>query len=181
MADPRDRRGERLGVLAGMAAGLAVTLAALLWPGLPAGPSDPAARIRAWLACDLWAGAWLAVCVARLARHRFFSDADIDAALSVGTSEARVLQSLTQNTLEQAVLAMVAYGAWLIPADPPLPAASVWIAAGCFGLGRLLFMVGYARGAAWRSLGFALTFYPTVGLMLGRAGWLLAEAATGWR
>jgi hypothetical protein len=35
-----------------------------------------------------------------------------------------------------------------------------------FGLGRLLFLLFYARGAPARALGFTLTFYPTVGLYL---------------
>jgi len=107
-----------------MAAGLAATLLALLWPGLPLGPTDLAARLSAWFACDLAAGLWLAIAVARLARHRFFSDQDIDG--------------------------------------------------GCFSLGRLLFFLGYLRGAAARSLGFTLTFYPTVGLLVADGVRLLA-------
>lgn len=159
-----------------MAAGLAVTLPGLLWPGLPAGPSDLGPRLSAWLGGDLVAAFWLAVAVGRLARHRFFSDADIDAALHAGTPMAAVLQSLVQNTLEQTVLAVVAYGAWLLVPRPDAPIATTWIAVACFSLGRLLFFLGYARGAAARSFGFALTFYPTLGLLIGSAIRLLAPA-----
>ena len=158
-----------------MAAGLAVTLLALLWPGLPSGPSVTGARLSAWLACDLVAAFWLAVAVARLAGHRFFSDEDIDGALNAGTVRAHVLQSLVQNTLEQTVLAVLAYGGWLL-ARPGAPAATAWIAVGCFSAGRLLFFLGYERGAATRSFGFALTFYPTVGLLIAGAIRLLAPA-----
>jgi hypothetical protein len=165
---------KRLGVAGGMAAGLAVTLLGLLWPGLPSGPTDLGARLSTWLACDLAAAVWLAVAVGRLARHRFFSDDDIDGALSAGTVRARVLQSLVQNTLEQTVLAVVAYGAWLLVPRPDTPIATAWIAVACFSAGRLLFLAGYLRGAAARSLGFALTFYPTVGLLLASAIRLLA-------
>jgi len=165
---------KRLGVAGGMAAGLAITLLGLLWPGLARGPADLGARLSAWLACDLAAAFWLAVAVARLARHRFFSDADIDGALAAGTPRAAVLQSLIQNTLEQAVLAFVAYGAWLLVPGAHTPIASAWIAVACFSVGRLLFFVGYSRGAAARALGFALTFYPTVGLLLASAIRLLA-------
>ena len=166
-------RNKRLGVAAGMAGGLAATLLALFWPGLPRGETDLAGRLSTWVACDLVAAGWLAVAVARLAAHRFFSGADIDAALAPGTPRARILQSLVQNTLEQAVLAMIAYGAWLLPTDPMAPSATAWLAVGCFSAGRLLFILGYARGAAWRAFGFALTFYPTVGLILARAVWIL--------
>lgn len=143
-----------------------MTLLGLLWPNLPAGPSETRARLSAWLACDLAAALWLAVAVARLARHRFFSDEDIDGVLGAGTVHARILQSLVQNTLEQTVLAVVAYGAWLLTGAP---IATAWIAVACFSVGRLLFFVGYDRGAAARSLGFALTFYPTVGLLVASA------------
>jgi hypothetical protein len=156
-----------------MAAGLAVTLLALLWPGLSPGPTDVEARLAAWLACDLAAAVWLAIAVARLARHRFFSDDDIDGALGPGTARAAVLQSLVQNTLEQTVLAVVAYGAWLL-VRPAGPMSTVFIAVGCFGVGRLLFFLGYDRGAAARAFGFALTFYPTVGLFVACGIRLLA-------
>ncbi|WP_315753874.1 MULTISPECIES: hypothetical protein [unclassified Bradyrhizobium] len=44
-----------------------------------------------------------------------------------------------------------------------------------FGLGRLLFWLDYARGAAGRAFGVALTFYPTafsliIGLILVLTG-----------
>ena len=35
-----------------------------------------------------------------------------------------------------------------------------------FVIGRIAFFAGYARGAPARALGFALTFYPTVLLLL---------------
>ena len=35
-----------------------------------------------------------------------------------------------------------------------------------FLIGRITFFAGYARGAATRSFGFALTFYPSVMLLV---------------
>jgi MAPEG family len=154
------------GVAAGMAGGFALTLAAFLWPGLPAVAQDPASRLSLWLACAACVSVWLLVSVGRLAGHRFFTPADIDGGgLSDGTPKAKLLQTLIQNTLEQAVLAIVAYGAWLWFA-PPERHGLVIVFALYFAAGRLLFFAGYARGAPWRALGFTLTFYPTVGLYL---------------
>ena len=175
MADnPTPPRRKQIGVAIGMGLGLAITAAALAWPYPPAPTADVSARLAQWTAASLVVGLWLFAAVARLARHRFFVAADIDAALGAGSAKARVLQSLLQNTLEQVVLATLTYGAWLLVARPLLPIAPVWAAAGCFCLGRLLFFIGYERGAAARSLGFALTFYPTAGLMAVRA-WLLVS------
>ena len=42
-----------------------------------------------------------------------------------------------------------------------------------FLLGRVLFFAGYAGGAPRRALGFALTFYPTVTLLLGALAFAL--------
>lgn len=111
----------------------------------------------------------LAFCIARLAAHRFHTPADLDGSgMTEGTRQARLLQALLQNTLEQLVLAVPVYAAWgaLAPARwlGVLP-----VAAGMFLLGRALFFVGYARGARGRAFGFALTFYPTVLLLLGAA------------
>jgi len=63
------------------------------------------------------------------------------------------------------MLASLAYAAWLLatPTSDPWPPVHCAV---LFSIGRLLFFAGYARGAAARSLGFALTFYPTVGLLV---------------
>ena len=75
-----------------------------------------------------------------------------------------MLQSILQNTLEQAVLAVLVHLIWAVtmPGDwlPAIPAATT-----LFVVGRMLFWRGYERGAAARAMGFGLTFYPTV-LML---------------
>ena len=78
---------------------------------------------------------------------------------------AKLLQALIQNSLEQTTLAIAAYGAWLF-ARTEASAGTVVYCACLFSIGRVLFYLGYARGAAARALGFALTFYPTVGLFI---------------
>jgi uncharacterized membrane protein (UPF0136 family) len=150
------------GVVAGMALGFVAAVAALLWPA----PAMKADRLSLWLACAMLASLWLALAVALLARHRFLSAQDIDGAgPGEASGRAKLLQALIQNTLEQTVLAVTAWGAWLF-VTPRGPAGTVIICAGLFSLGRLLFFAGYARGAAARSLGFTLTFYPSVALLL---------------
>lgn len=111
----------------------------------------------------------LAFSIGRLAKHRFFSAQDIDGgALTRGSSMAVLLQVMLQNTLEQSVLALFAYASWclLVPSQllPAAPAAAV-----LFLIGRVLFFNAYAQGAKARALGFALTFYPTVLLLVGSA------------
>ena len=108
----------------------------------------------------------LLVSIARLARHRFFSPYDIDGSgLSTGSKKAVILQSLLQNTLEQAVLASGAYvvGCLTMPSSwlSVIPLCSI-----AFLIGRISFFIGYEKGAASRAFGFALTFYPTAGLIL---------------
>src|SRR6185369_9922326 len=52
----------------------------------------------------------LLICIARLAKHRFFTPEDINgSALTSGTERARFLQALLQNTLEQTCLAVPIY------------------------------------------------------------------------
>ena len=111
-------------------------------------------------------GLTLMLCIGRIANHRFFTPADIDgSALTEGTPTARLLQSLLQNTLEQVVLALIAYvgASLLLPFNflSLIPAAALM-----FLVGRILFIRGYAHGAESRAYGFALTFYSTVLLML---------------
>jgi len=72
---------------------------------------------------------------------------------------------MLQNTLEQGALALPVYLFWALDAPPRLVPA-VAGAALLFLVGRILFFRGYARGAAGRALGFRLSFYPTVVLLL---------------
>jgi hypothetical protein len=149
-----------------MAGGFLLTVGAFLWPGLPQVPPHFESRLTLWLGCSLLAAFWLLVSIGRLAGHRFFTPEDIaGGGIAGNTPKAALLQALIQNTLEQTVLAVIAYGAWLW-LGPPERAGLVIVFTAYFALGRLLFFAGYARGAPARALGFTLTFYPTVGLYL---------------
>jgi hypothetical protein len=164
------------GVLRGMMAGLAITIIALalamhgaLTPLLPGADSS----IDFALKWDALVIACLAINIGLLARHRFFTPDDIDGGgLTAGTSQARLLQSMLQNTLEQSVLAL---GVHLIfsAVMPRAWQAAVPVAAMLFVIGRVLFWRGYAAGAPHRALGFALTFYPQVVMLLVIGVWLV--------
>jgi uncharacterized MAPEG superfamily protein len=118
------------------------------------------------MACSAGPACWLALAVGLLARHRFFNARDIDGAgLTEASPRAKLIQALTQNTLEQTGLAIVAYGLWLFVTPAPR-AQTVVLCAALFSFGRLLFFLSYSRGAPARSLGFAVTFYPTAGLLV---------------
>jgi len=159
------------GVLKGMIAAMILAVVALgygafLFPRewLP----EPALAGRTQLAgrCLLAIALWLLAAIGLLARHRFFTPADIDGSgLTAGTDRARVLQAVLQNTLEQTVLAALVYLAFALLA-PAAYLGALPAAASLFWVGRALFWHGYANGAAARSLGFALTFYSTALLFL---------------
>jgi hypothetical protein len=145
------------------------------WPDLSKDAS-PSSRLKLAALVALAPTAMLFLCIARLAKHRFATPQDIQgSALTVGTDRARLLQSLLQNTLEQAVLALPIYFAcsifFPIRLLPLLVTATV-----LFVVGRLLFFQGYAQGAPSRAVGFGLTFYPSVALfatliaVVGRGG-----------
>ncbi len=108
----------------------------------------------------------LILCIGRLARFRFFSAVDIDGSgLSPGSEQATLLQSLLQNTLEQLVIAAAVYSAWCF-IMPVHWLSAIALCSLAFVVGRICFFAGYHRGAAARAFGFALSFYPTVLLML---------------
>ncbi|GAB4521644.1 MAG: hypothetical protein Tsb0019_23180 [Roseibium sp.] len=163
--------GKQAAVLRGMLAALAVSFAALaagavLWPENRL-PGDAGERLAFAARASLAPAAWLLVSIGTLARHRFFTAEDIDGSgLTAGTSKAKRLQAVLQNTLEQAVLAALAYGCFAALAPQPL-LGTLPVAAVLFFVGRALFFHGYGKGAGARALGFALTFYPTVLLFLG--------------
>ena len=108
----------------------------------------------------------LAVAIGRPAKHRFFTPEDIDGSgLRPGSDRAILLQSLLQNTLEQSVLALLVYLAWAA-AMPASWLSVVPLAAISFAAGRIMFFAGYGSGAPSRALGFTMTFYPSVAMLL---------------
>jgi len=165
------------GVLKGMGVGAAIALVVI--PGaILAGPLllSPAAtvtdRIVFALRADAFIAVWLAISIGLLARHRFFTPEDIDGGgLTEGTATANVLQAALQNTLEQTVLAVLTHLAWAV-FTPVTWMAAIPAAVVLFLCGRVLFLRGYRGGAPHRAVGFTLTFYPTVlmlVLLVGRA------------
>ena len=120
---------------------------------------------------------WLLAAIGVLARHRFFTPQDIDGSgLTQGSATAKRLQAVLQNTLEQTLLALIAYACFTVLAPVrylgALPAAVL-----LFWVGRALFWHGYATGAGGRAFGFALTFYSTVILWVTTLVLILAGTA----
>ena len=166
MALTDKQRGVLKGMTIGAATSLVVIIAAiLLGPALLSPDASAGERLAFALKADAFLALWLGVSIGLLARHRFFTPADIDGGgLSQGSETAKVLQATLQNTLEQTVLAVLVHLAWatLMPVSwmAAIPAAAI-----LFLSGRVLFIRGYRGGAPSRAVGFALTFYPSV-LML---------------
>lgn len=167
---------EQARVLLGMgaAAGVTALLFALALPrSVGPAPVPLDQRIAETLRWDLLVVACPLLMVARLAAFRFFSpDAIGGSASDPPGSHAVTANAVLRNTMEQALLAIPVHLALssLLARSAPLVAALAM----AFAAGRLLFWAGYARGAAARSFGFALTFYPTVGGFLLAAGLSLA-------
>lgn len=126
-----------------------------------AAPQSIAHRVQWLVRAELCVGVWLAASIANVARLRFISSDDIAGSSSgQGSRAVRNASSMLQNTLEQAVLAAIAYAGIALSVDRP----NIWLLslAGTFSIGRALFWSGYSRGAEHRALGFALTFYPSL-------------------
>ena len=172
------QRGVLMGMLTGVAITVVVLAAAIATSPFPPPPDASAgARIAFALKADAFLALWLAWCIGRLAKHRFFTPDDIDGGgLTEGTERAKLLQSILQNSLEQTVLAALVHAAWAVALPvhwlSAIPAAVV-----LFLCGRVLFARGYAGGAPSRALGFALTFYPTAVMAIVTAGAVLSSSA----
>lgn len=180
MALDDTQRGIRRNILAGGALTLAALLGAVVWqPALLMGPAALAERFAATLRWDGLVLACLILAIGNLARHRFFTPADIHGSgLTSATDRARVLQAVLQNTLEQTVIAVLAHLLWTA-ATPAGWWAAVPAAVLLFVIGRIAFAVGYAGGAVARAFGFALTFYPTVLLTVVALGIMLWRGVGG--
>ncbi len=166
MALTAKQKGVLRGILLGATITVLVLVAAIATSPISFSPEVSfGQRITFALKADLLLALWLALSIGRLARHRFFTPEDIDGGgLTQTTKQASVLQSSLQNTLEQTVFAVLVHTIWAV--TMPLSwMAAIPAAAILFLSGRILFTRGYSEGAPSRALGFALTFYPSV-LML---------------
>ena len=169
---------KQIGVKKGVITGAVITIvglgAGILFIPAPAGlDASVANRLAYALKAEILVIFWLLVCVGRLGNHRFMTPEDIDGSgLTTGSDKARVLQALLQNTLEQTVLAVVVHLIWA--ATMPVSWISgVLAGAILFSTGRILFIRGYAGGAPSRALGFALTFYPSILMLLATTVWVV--------
>lgn len=161
---------DQTGVLRGMLLAIAVTFFAGVWAILSSNPWIEAnsfeARILLIAHSFIPVALCLLVSIAALARQRFFEPQDIDAmAASGGTQKAAMMSAIIQNTLEQSALAALVYtiSALMLPAGWT---DAVFWASILFLIGRIFFALGYRKGARSRAFGFAITFYPTIGLCL---------------
>lgn len=169
---------KQIDVVKGMATGASIALCIVLLGSYlnPFGYSGSLSSIDrlgiAIISCVIPA-AFLGVSIGRLAKHRFFTPEDIDGGgLSKGTEQTNLLQALLQNTFEQTLFATLVYCAWSI-VMPATWLSAVPLAALTFGLGRILFFKGYKSGAAARALGFTLSFYPSIMMLVGIVGVLM--------
>lgn len=160
------------GVIRGMLLAVVVSAvglaAAIWWP--PFSQQTATSGFEAWPAAlrwDLVLVILLAGNIGFLANHRFFTPEDIDAgAVMQGTERAFAYKSALQNTLEQTVLALAVHTMWAFMVPAHRQGAAVAAAVLMFLVGRVFFWHGYMRGAAARSFGFALTFYPTIMMLV---------------
>lgn len=162
---------EQRGVLRGMLGALTLSVlgfvAVIIWkPDHPGSSTSPLGNSGTMLKWDILLAIAVAANIAAIARHRFFTPADINGSgLTNGTAQVRILQAVLQNTIEQTVLALPIHVIWIATMTPAwqgiVPTAAVF-----FLIGRILFWRGYGAGAAARSFGFALTFYPSLIMLL---------------
>lgn len=169
-------------VLRGMCGGACVAVAVVLYGVLVNPWAHPeqlpvGRRLQVSVCASMAPALLLTLAIIRLARHRFFSAVDIEGGSPArGSSRAVFLQAMVQNTLEQALLACIAYTTWAV-VMPPAWLSVVPLAAMSFVLGRALFFMHYRRGAGARALGFTITFYPTAVMLALCVLWAVAAPA----
>jgi len=109
---------------------------------------------------------FLTIAIGLLASHRFFDPKDIQrSGLLQGSERALLFQTMVQNTLEQTILAAIVYLVWAT-IMPSHWLSVVPLAAVSFGFGRTIFFIRYFTQTRGRALGFTLTFYPSLLMLL---------------
>ncbi len=169
---------EQVLVFAGMA-GATLLLFALWQSGFAASffkpaADDTAARLALAVRWLLLPALCLLVGIGAVANRRFFSADAIDGSRTPSSRSLEVNLRYNQNTLEQVVLASIAW-LGLALALPREQLSIIPALAIVFAAGRVLFWIGYLMSSWARALGFSLTFYPTVVAYV----WLISRALSG--
>lgn len=140
-------------------------------PSAPQSQGDRLAYAARWL---LGPGLCLLAGIGMTGNRRFFSKDAIDGARADLGWAMEVNLRYNQNTLEQTVLAAIAWSGLALTLAPQdlrvIPAL-----AGLFVVGRIAFWIGYLLAPWARAFGLGLTFYPTVASLI----WLTVQAARG--
>ena len=122
--------------------------------------------------CEIFAALMLLCGLMAVAGQRFFSSGAIEGQTE-GLSPAMTINlRYIQNTLEQLILLVITHLAYAAVADSG-EMKIIPILVSLFIVGRVCFWFGYHQSALSRAFGFAVTFYPTVILMIitiGRIG-----------
>ncbi len=164
---PVDLARERLGLFKVGGLGVLVCFVGLLagYLLLPRYFDFPEAltdRFVFWARLQVFLLIWVALGVGAVSRGRRRSAQDIrGSAYGPPSPHLAIRIAFLQNTLEQAVLASGVYLALItVLAGPALSLLAS--AAVLFGVGRVMFFLGYKKGAPGRGFGFVLTALPTL-------------------
>jgi hypothetical protein len=126
---------------------------------------DTAARLAYAIKWLLVPGLCLFAGIAMTANRRFFSPDAMNGTRAPQSPNLEINLRYNQNTLEQTVLAAIAWAglALALPADRLQLIAMLAV---LFAGGRILFWIGYLIAPWARAFGFGLTFYPTAAALV---------------
>jgi len=164
-------------VAAGMATGVVVLLllyqsgVALRFP-TPTG-EDEASRLAFAARWMLVPALCLLVGIGLTANRRFFAADAIDGSPTPQSNALQINLRYNRNTLEQTVLAAVAWSG-LALALPHEQLGLIPLLAIFFATGRATFWLGYLIAPWARAFGLVLTFYPTAAALM----WLAVRAVS---
>jgi hypothetical protein len=164
---------KRIALFAVLAVAVGAAVVFAPWPsfGVPADVDRTAGRLALAARWLLIPGLCLLVGIGILANTRYVLPEAIDGQTNVENRAFEVNRRYNLNTLEQVVLAAIAWTglALTLPANElaVIPRLAI-----LFGVGRILFWIGYLIAPWARGFGMGLTVYPT----FGAYAWLVWEA-----
>jgi uncharacterized membrane protein YecN with MAPEG domain len=115
--------------------------------------------------CEFFAALMLLFGVMLVGGQRYFSDKAIEGQTEGLAGAITINLRYIQNTLEQLVLLVITHMAFAATADSG-EMKIIPILVSLFIVGRICFWIGYHQNALSRSFGFAVTFYPTLVMMI---------------